>query len=249
MEEWREPEGGFRLTYARTDYQRILEVLGRRQQAVDAAAAALAEGLVEPAAAAIDEACAGRRQTSDLYPDVIVNDEDRLAFSEVYPDLYDVDLLLIVTFQWPDSSPTGMSDIKELVDAFAESLANLRQLRARPWAAGGERQEALAAVEGLIEKTEELRAALDHLPPGSRIDPRKHNWLGQDYKARFLNGVDERGTLGTMYTFLFSIDHALERARWSLAHGKKPGAARRLGEFSRAHAGFVDWMRQDEPAT
>lgn len=237
------------MPYTRTDHERILQVLADRRQAVDTAAVALAEGLDDAAEAAIDTAYAARRQTTDLYPAVVVNDEDRLTFSEVYPDLYHVDLLLIVTFQWPDSSPTGMSDIKELVDAFAATLADLRRLRARTWATDVEREDALRAFDELIDKTDELRTALANLPSGSRLDPRRHNWLGQDYKATFLNGVGEGGTLGTMYTFLFSLDHALERARWLLAHGKRPGAARRLGEFSRAHGGFVDWMAQNTPAT
>jgi hypothetical protein len=227
----------------------------------EAAITALAAGETDQASDAVEQARAQKEVTLASFPALVVNDTATLAFAEIYPDLYHVDLLIMISFQWPDTSPTEITQMKELVDDLADNLARLRRWRAQPWADGaaadgtnahGTRPGlagALTGLDSLIDRTDQLRADLDALTPGTRLDPRLYTWMGQDFKETFLNGVGETDLLGTMYTFLFPLDHALHRARWSLANRKLAGASRRLVEARRVNGLFLDWFREHEPTS
>jgi hypothetical protein len=230
------------LTYSRTDYERIAMALHQVNEAIDAAVAAVARGDADAAVQAITRARDEKYRAVGAFPAIVVNDTTTLTFEEVYADLYSVDLLIIIALQWPDPAPTTMTEMKELTDALDDRVADLRRLRAQPWAPG--REEALAGLDILIDKTEELRGALEVLPPRARLDPRKFPWLGHELKAQFLNGVGEVAELGAMYLNLFSLGHAIDRAQWSVVNAKLPGANRRLMEAKRVHQLLLDWLRE-----
>lgn len=230
------------MTYGRTDHERILTALHRVDEAIDESVAAVAAGDAGASTQAIERAREETYQAVRAFPAVVVNDDSTLTFEEVYAEFYGVDVLIIVALQWPDTAPTAMTEMSELTDAFTERLAALRGLRARPWAPGGE--DALGGLDNLIDKTEELRGALEVLPPRARLDPRRFPWLGHEFKAQFLNGFGEVAELGAMYLILFSLNHAIDRAQWSVVNAKLPGANRRLAEAKRVHQLLLDWLRE-----
>jgi len=231
------------LTYSRTDYEQIVTALHQVNEAIDEAIAAVAAGDPGAAGRAINRARDEKQGAVRAFPTINVNDTTHLTFEEVYADFYGVDLLIIVALQWPDTAPTAMTQMKELTDGLSEKVADLRRLRAQPWAAEGG-DVAVAGLDNLIEKTDELRGALEELPARARLDPRRFPWLGHEFKAQFLNGFGDVAELGAMYLNLFSLDHAIDRAQWSVVNAKLPGANRRLVEAKRVAHLLLDWLAE-----
>lgn len=234
------------MSYTKADHERIVTALHQVNAAVDAAVAAVAAGQVDAAMQGIERASSARSAATTSFPGIVVNESASLRFEDVYPDFYDIDVLIIIGLQWPDTAPSSITEMKEVIDGFTEKLANLRQLRAQPWAP--REDQALIGLDQLIAKSEQLQEALEQLPPGGRLDPRKFDWLGHAIKAQFLNGVGEAELVGEMYSLLFSLNHALDRSRWSVEHHKLPGASRRLVEAQRVTGLLINWLRDHQPA-
>jgi hypothetical protein len=233
------------VSYTRTDHERIVAALGQVGAALDDAVAAVTAGDAGAAGRDVERARGDTERAIASFPAITMNESTSLSFDEVYRIFYEVDILIIIALQWPDTAPTAITEMKELLDGFTEQLAKLRQLRAQPWAPGDD--DSLAGLDELIAKTDELRGAMEALPPRTRLDPRRFEWLGQVFKARFLNGRGSAEDLGTMYGFLFSLSHATARAQWSVDNRKMPGATRRLAEAKRVHQLLLDWLGEHQP--
>jgi hypothetical protein len=233
------------VSYNRTDHERIVAALGQVGAALDDAVAAVTAGDAEAADRDVERARVETEEAIASFPAITMNESTSLPFAEIYRIFYEVDILIIIALQWPDTAPTAITEMKELLDGFAEQLANLRQLRAQPWSPDDD--DSLAGLDELIAKTDELQSAMEALPPRTRLDPRRFEWLGQVFKARFLNGRGCAEDLGTMYGFLFSLSHATARAQWSIAHRKMPGASRRLAEAKRVHELLLGWLGEHQP--
>jgi hypothetical protein len=234
------------VSYTRTDHDRIVAALGQVSAALDDAVTAVAAGDAEAAGREVERARADTDGAITSFPAITLNESTSLPFEKIYRIFYEVDILIIIALQWPDTAPTAITEMKELLDGFTEQLANLRQLRAQPWSPQDD-DDALAGLDELIAKTEELQGAMDALPARTRLDPRRFDWLGQVFKARFLNGRGCAEDLGTMYGFLFSLSHATARAQWSIANRKMPGASRRLAEAKRVHELLLGWLGEHQP--
>jgi hypothetical protein len=237
-------EGGV-VSYTRTDHERIVAALGQVGAALDDAVAAVAAGDAEAAGREVERARGETEGAIASFPAITMNESTSLPFEQIYRTFYEVDILIIIALQWPDTAPTAITEMKELLDGFTEQLADLRQLRAQPWSSDDD--DSLAGLDELIAKTDELQSAMQDLPPRTRLDPRRFEWLGQVFKARFLNGRGSAADLGTMYGFLFSLSHATARAQWSVVNRKMPGASRRLAEAKRVHQLLLDWLGEHQP--
>lgn len=235
------------MSYTKADHERVAESLHQVHAAADDALAALAAGDAEAALGAIGRAGSERSAAASSFPSLVVNEALSLRFDAIYPDFYDIDLLIIIGLQWPDAAPSSMTAMEEVIDGFAEKLTDLRTLRALEWAP--REDQALAGLDELIAKSEQLQIALKDVSASSRLDPRRFGWLGHELKAQFLNGVGELELLGEMYGFLFSTHHALEHARWSVEHRKMHGATRRLVEAQRVNGLLLNWLEEHEPAS
>ena len=233
------------MSYTRTDHERIVVALGQVGVALDAAVAAVTAGDAETAGRDVERARDETEGAIASFPAITMNESTSLPFGEIYRIFYQVDILIIIALQWPDTAPTAITEMTELLDGFTEQLADLRQLRAQPWSSDDD--DSLAGLDELIAKTDELRSAMESLPPRTRLDPRRFEWLGQVFKARFLNGRGSAEDLGTMYGYLFSLSHATARAQWSIVNRKMPGASRRLAEAKRVHQLLLDWLGEHQP--